>query len=642
MAAKKDKFDELAERELLSEIILTIKNGDDDARRVVIYEKMKLIADKKKLRDELIKLLNFGLTEQEEKSRKKKTDDLEEETSAIHSEIRSWGTSAIAHLSKLIKTSDKLSRQAVIKCLMRETEPTSRYWMLLAAYEMDTPLAELKPVVYSIAQKYRDAISNKKYDLMYESPDEGNDRVAPLAIAIQARWGDAGAVECLNTLMRSGIFGPMWSTCRALEVVGVRDMLSTLTEVASDRRTWPDIRNRCIIAIGAIESPAAAHALSGILGIERDPILRESVIQGLVNLGTIQSVRTLIEKSSKKEKSSYSIADSMLPALLDENAQIRHRAAEALLKVVGELIDDEQDDEKKKIADENARKGASEKIVAELLKEKVDAKDGVPKLVDALRAVDPPEANIASTVLNRYLFDEDLSIKQRAQHALRLLGGERAVQTLASQRSEVLAAYNNLLTKADEPIQKLFEETMAQARQSFLISQIMSIVVFVVGIGAIITGLWFAFTGEAGTTESIFGAGTTIIGVIAVLLDLMVRDPHKRVQEATSVLLRIKVIFLGYLRQIHQIDATFKHEFIEGGADFGQKDAEQTTRLINEVMNTTMTSIGQNLPIRKTEQLAVDETLKKWKESLKPIVEAAKENNAKKEAEEKGANEGQG
>jgi HEAT repeat protein len=590
----------------------------------------------------LIKVLNFGWAVEEEKPHKKKEEELSEDGDPLQSEVRSWGTTALSELSKLTKTSDKIVRQAVIKCLMRETGPTSRYWMLLAAYEMSTPQGELKPVVEAIARKYRQGVASKKFEETFDSLDELNERAAPLAIAIQANWGDAGAVDCLEILLKSAQFGLMWSACRALEVVGVRELLNILTEVASDRRTWPDIRNRCIAAIGAIESPAAAHALSGLLATERDPILRESVIQGLVNLGTNKSVRALIEKSSKKEKSSYSIADSLVPALLDENAQIRHRTAQALLKVIGDLIDDEQDDEKKKIADENARKGASERIVAELIREKVDVKDGVPKLVDALRAVDPPEANIASTVLNRYLFDEDLSIKQRAQNALRLLGGERAVQTLASQRSEVLAAYNNLLTKADEPIQKLFEDTMAQARQSFLISQIMSIVVFVVGIGAIITGLWFAFTGEAGTTESIFGAGTTIIGVIAVLLDLMVRDPHKRVQEATSVLLRIKVIFLGYLRQIHQIDATFKHEFIEGGSDFGHKDVEQTTRLINEVMNTTMTSIGQNLPIRKTEQLAVDETLKKWKESLKPIVENAAKGDAPKKDEETDADGGQG
>lgn len=640
MAAK--NIDELAERELISEIVLTIKRGDDDARRVAIYDKMQLVANKKLLRDELIKILNYGWAAEEEKKRRKETEELSEDGDPLQSEVRSWGTTALSELSKLTKTNEKAVRQAVIRCLTRETGPTSRYWMLLAAYEMSTPRAELKPVVEEIARKYRQAVASKKFEDTFDSLDDLNERAAPLAIAIQAIWGDAGAVECLETLLKSAQFGLMWSACRALEVVGVRDLLSILTEVASDRRTWPDIRNRCIAAIGAIESPAAAHALSALLSYEKDPILRESIIQGLIGLGTTQSVRDLIEKSSRKEKIPYSIADSLVPALLDENAQIRHRAAEALLLVIGELSNEEQDEDKKRKADIKARSEASERIVAELINEKVDFKLDVPKLVDALRVVDPPEAETASNVLARFLSDDDVSVKRRAQHALKLLGGEKAVQTLVNQRSEVLEAYNQLLSKADEPIQRLFEETMHQARQSFLISQWMSIIVFGVGILAIITGLTFAFTSGSDSVEFVFGAGTSIVGVIAVLLDLMVRDPHKRVQEATSVLLRIKVIFLGYLRQIHQIDATFKHEFIEGGTDFGQKDVEQTTRLINEVMNATMTSIGQNLPIRKTEQLAVDETLKKWKESLQPIVDAAKENEANKDAEEIGTEEGQG
>ena len=129
MAAKKDKIDELAERELISDIVLTIKNGDDDARRAVIYEKMKLVENKTGMRDELIKLLNYGWAQEEEKPRKKKDDEADDELAAHQSEVRSWGTTALAYLSKLAAASDKPTRQATLKCLARETEPTSRYWM---------------------------------------------------------------------------------------------------------------------------------------------------------------------------------------------------------------------------------------------------------------------------------------------------------------------------------------------------------------------------------------------------------------------------------------------------------------------------------------------------------------------------------
>jgi HEAT repeat protein len=634
MAAK--NIDDLAERELLSEILFTIKNGDDEARRVAIYEKMSLLNNKKAARNELIKLLSHGVPTEAPAAKKKPAAAEESELEEKHSEIRSWATTALA---ELVGKTDKTARQEVIKTLQREKEPTSRYWMLLATYLMGSQ-AEIKPVVDSIAQKYRVGILEKNFELAYESPDEENDRAATLAIAIQANWGDEAAADCLDVLLQSSTFGLMWSTCRALEVVSVRELLGTLSAVATDRRTWPDIRNRCIGAIGNIESPAAARALSEILANERDPILRESVIQALVNLGTSKNVRTLLEKSLKKEKEKpFSISNSLLPALLDENAQIRHRAAEALIGIASDLDRDQKDEDARKKADNQTRIEVSEKIVAELLNEKVDFANGVPKLVDALRIVDPPEAELASTVLTRYIYSDDVSVKNRAEHALKLLGGEKAVQTLIGQRSEVLRSYNELLSKADEPIQELFKETMRQARASFMISQIMSLIVFGVGILAIIAGLIVAFTGGSDRVEFAFGAGTSIVGVIAVLLDLMVRDPHKRVQEATSILLRIKVIFLGYLRQIHQIDATFKHEFIEGGKDFGQKDVELTTTLIDSVVKTTMATISQNLPMNQNEKLAVEDILKKWQESLiKPAAQEITAPPAKPEKTDPQAN----
>jgi hypothetical protein len=231
----------------------------------------------------------------------------------------------------------------------------------------------------------------------------------------------------------------MWSTCRALEIISVRGLLGILSEVAGDRRTWPDIRNRCIIAIGNIESPAAARALSNILGAERDAIVRESVIEALVNLGTSKNVRNLLEKSVKKDgEAPFSITDSLMSALLDDNAQIRHRAAEALFSVVIDVDNDEKDGEKVKKAHTQARISASEMIVKELLKEQVSYKNGIPRLVDALRVVDSPDAEIASMVLSPYLFSDDEFVKLRAEHALKLLGGEKYLQDLIRQRSKML------------------------------------------------------------------------------------------------------------------------------------------------------------------------------------------------------------
>ena len=618
MAGNKDK---LVDDELLAEILRAIKSGDDGLRDAAVRQKVKFLKNKQKARDEFIKLLYHGLRRKKKAKNKEETYDWEDPDLEDweQSAVRSWAASA---LSALAGGKDKTARDEVIEALRREKNSTSRYWMLAALHKMGNK-NEIQKSVDEIARVYKQAILDDT-DLSFETPDAINDRAAPLAMAIQANWGDAESVSCMEVILKSSTFSPMWAVCRALEMVSVRELLGTLTQVASDVRTWPDIRSRCVQAIGAIESPSAARALGDILAIEQDVLVREAAVYGLVNLGTSSIVRELTEKARKVAgEPPYSITDNLLNALLDSNAQIRYIAAKALFDVMHVWDRSETDEAKINQAKTQARIKASEKVVSEIVKEQVDMENGVPLLVDALRLIDPPEAESAALVLSRYLFSEDVSVRQRAERALRMVGGEKAVQTLMGQKSEVLRAYNDLLSKTDEPIQDLFKETMRQAKFSFTVSQIMSIIIFIVGIGAIIAGLYFAFQSGNDRVELIFGAGTSIVGAIAVLLDLMVRDPHKRVQEATSILLRIKVIFLGYLRQIHQIDATFKHEFIEGGKEFGQKDVELTTKLISAVMKSTMNVIAQNLPVSKTEKLAVDEVLKKWREV---VSETANEN----------------
>jgi HEAT repeat protein len=606
-----------ADRELLYEILYALKEGGDDERRKAVEDKVPKLGDKQAARDEFIHLLDYSLREE-----RAGWDEWTgwEDSSA---EVRGWAATALA---KLCGKGDKTTRDAVSNRLKVEKEAVSRYWMLLALYGMGSQ-KEIEGVVRGIADDYTKQLDADQ-DPSFEGRGHDNSRAGPLALAILASWKDRAAAERLETMLKSQDFEWMWSVCRALEVVSCREMLEPLRHVAEDPRTWPDIRNKCVKALGLIDSPAAARALGRVLTGTRDAIIKESAIEGLERLGQSRLLRGMLDQLEKAGEARYSVADSLMAALRDGNAQIRRRAAEALPKVMINL-DAYQDGDREAYdkALAQARIPATEKVVAELVRERVDLKEGVPLLVDALRVIDPPEAEAAATVLSypKYLFSEDVSVKQRAGRALKLVGGEKAVQTLMGQKSDVLRAYSDLLAKADEPVQELFKETMLQAQRSFRISQGMSITIFVIGVGVLISGLYIAFTAGQERLQLVFGAGVSVVSMIAVVLDMMLRDPHQRVQEATSVLLRIKVIFLGYVRQIHQVDATFKHEFIEGGKEFGVKEVQETIKQINDVMKNTMDMISLHLPVREAEKLAVDEVLKPWQERLEAATKALEE-----------------
>jgi len=605
-----DTIVDQVDREMLYEILNILKKGSDDERIKVIKDKVPKLNNKQVARDEFILLLDYTRREDEQ-------DWVDWEVSS--EVVRSWAATALAGL---FGTKDKPARTAIKHRLEKEEESLPRFWMLNALYRMGDR-KEIESVVRGIAREYTEKPDNNQDP--FANGLEKNHRAGPLALAILASWEDREAAEELERKLKSPDFELMWSVCRALAMVSCRQMLAPLQSLAEDQKTWPDIRNKSVKAIGLIESPAAARVLGQLLTGSRDPILKESVIEGLEHLGQSRLVRELLKQLEEPGETSYSVADSLMVALMDDNAQIRRRAAEALHKVMINLKEvAEGGEEAYNKALDQARIPATEKVVDELVRERIDLKEGIPLLVEALRAIDP-DGEAAATVLTGYLNSDDLSVKQRAEHALKLVGGEKAVQTLMGQKSEVLQAYNDLLAKADEPIQELFKETMRQAQHSFSTSQGMSVTIFIIGVVAISAGLYVAFTAGQEGIQRIFGVGTSIVGVIAVLLDMLFRDPHKRVQEATSVLLRIKVIFLGYVRQVHQVDATFKHEFIEGGKEFGIAEVTETVKQITEVMNNTMGMIDLYLPVRKTEKLAVDEVLTPWQEKLEAALKANKE-----------------
>jgi hypothetical protein len=69
-------------------------------------------------------------------------------------------------------------------------------------------------------------------------------------------------------------------------------------------------------------------------------------------------------------------------------------------------------------------------------------------------------------------------------------------------------------------------------------------------------------------------------------------NPRKNAREDLTTLLNVNVMFLGFLRRINQIDATFKYKYIESRS-FGTADMDQTVKQIDEAVIQTL-SMAQN------------------------------------------------
>jgi len=150
-----------------------------------------------------------------------------------------------------------------------------------------------------------------------------------------------------------------------------------------------------------------------------------------------------------------------------------------------------------------------------------------------------------------------------------------------------------LLGDADKQIMAQFNSLMAQARAGFTMSMFMHGAIFVVGVLVLGYSLYVAFSHGFETFERYVGVGAAV-GSLGTLLLLFYKDPLKNIRESVTNLVKVNVIFLGYVRQINQIDATFKQLFL-ASTGFSTEQMNKTVVQIQASVKQTMEEVKANL-----------------------------------------------
>ena len=79
-------------------------------------------------------------------------------------------------------------------------------------------------------------------------------------------------------------------------------------------------------------------------------------------------------------------------------------------------------------------------------------------------------------------------------------------------------------------------------------------------------------------------------GVIGVIVTMHFNGPRKNAREDLAILLDANVIYIGFLRKVAEIDATFKHAYIEN-QKFSKEDMEATVQQIDQAVEKTTKTI---------------------------------------------------
>jgi HEAT repeat protein len=373
-----------------------------------------------------------------------------------------------------------------------------------------------------------------------------------LAAALLAEEGQSSCLDWLREMLqRYGEYWPILRSLRALREVPLKGLADDVFEVL----TKGNYLEQQYEAIRALEKYPANLKVIRELG--------DIVLTNPTNYLRLQAVISLGELADTQSQT------ELIQAVLDEDAEIRYQAAIALTKVISPTQ-------------------ASAAIIQDALNPELP-KEQRERLVEALRQIDPTRA-APTDILSRELVSEDRERAELAEELLIDLGGWAAVQRL-SQRRLTLDRLDKLLSESEAIVRSIFEDTIRQARLNFYFAMAVNLIVVITGVILVGLAIWQLIVNPQNFATWILPGAT---GVIGVLINLVFNNPRKNARDDLTALMNITVIFLGYLRQLNQIDATFKHAYMED-PEFGSKQLQETVSQIEDAVNHTLDVTKQHL-----------------------------------------------
>ena len=132
----------------------------------------------------------------------------------------------------------------------------------------------------------------------------------------------------------------------------------------------------------------------------------------------------------------------------------------------------------------------------------------------------------------------------------------------SQQNNDIREKYMNMTCKAQEKVEDMFHKSIYDAKRAFRTSLIMNVIVFAVGIILLLTSGLIAITND--NQDKWAGVGVSSgTGFLSLVYSLFINKPSRKIRKNTNHLMRLKVIFLGYLRELTQMDQSFSKNLLD-------------------------------------------------------------------------------
>jgi hypothetical protein len=363
---------------------------------------------------------------------------------------------------------------------------------------------------------------------------------------VDAKLREETEKKVKNMLLSKDRFVGFWPAMHCLRALQEFSLPSLVEDIISITKTsnYTEYRRRAIMALSLYSDELEVVRVLGLV-VRKNP-------DSYLRLVAVKSLAKLRHPDSQ---------DDLISALRDDNAEVRVQASEAL-----KLLFKEE---------------AVHTIIQYAMREELD-ETSLTHLVEALRLIDR-DRKVSTEVLSKEMASDDQGRVQLAERILLELGGWAAVQRI-SQRRNTLETLDRLLEQSEQVIKDTFQDTINQARRSFYFAMGVNILVVVVGL--ILIGLAILqLIQQPDKLQNwiVPGAG----GLFGIIITMFFNNPRQNAREDLTTLMNVNVIFLGFLRRLNQVDATFKYSYLESRS-FGTEDMNKTVKQIDDAVTQTL------------------------------------------------------
>lgn len=450
--------------------------------------------------------------------------------------IRSWLLGTLGRISD----DDPETGKVIKKHLDLAYEPDRwvRYWTLEGL--VAARVSNLEPLAQDILKREREPL------------------VLKLAEAILVSKGDSHSLQEIQ----KGLAEPesQWATLRALRVVPILATVKRLCEIVEGDE-FSNEKYDAIIALGQVPSTASSHAeisartlTNFIAKYRRSPFWDGLRTKAIIALGNLKVEST---------------APMLIEVLNDDNPAIVRDAARALEKVLG------------------IRTAAARVVEAA-------SKAGRERIVGFASSLRWMDRGAVVDELAAAMVSGPADQQEVARILLSEMGGTAAFQKLRA-RTAAMAQYTTVLEEAERKIRDLFEGSIQEARTGFKLATLMDMIVFFLGVGLLAVSAGLVLS-TGGTLNNWAGVGVTGgAGFLGVVYGILIAKPRQQVREAVDHLMYLKVIFLAYLRQLHQADQAYTRRLLED-----EKITPEEVDKFSNMVGTTMRIAVEQLTLPKS------------------------------------------